>query len=127
MRNSGIYVIAGVLALVCFMLGFLAAFVYVNNSEKAEVAVEQETVSAESPSDGASNEKKFKIGDNFEKVGVCGWDDFFYYRDKVTDVMYVCYLGYNRGGLVEMTDPNTGLPLTYQNYLKYQEAMANER
>ena len=46
---------------------------------------------------------------------------FTYYRDKVTDVMYICYDEYDSGGLLEMHDPNTGLPLTYQQYLEYQE------
>ena len=45
---------------------------------------------------------------------------FTYYRDKVTDVMYICYDEYDSGGLLEMHDPNTGLPLTYEKYLEYQ-------
>lgn len=41
----------------------------------------------------------------------------YYYRDIVTDVMYVrCY----SSGLTEMSDPETGLPLTYTRYLELQ-------
>lgn len=45
---------------------------------------------------------------------------FTYYRDKATDVVFVCYDEYDSGGLIEMHDPNTGLPLTYEKYLEYQ-------
>lgn len=44
-------------------------------------------------------------------------DHFYYYRDIVTDVMYVCFEDYRKGGITEMHDPETGLPLTYTRYL----------
>lgn len=42
---------------------------------------------------------------------------FQYYRDSVTDVMYLWCAGGNKGGLTTMLDPETGLPLTYSRYL----------
>lgn len=47
-----------------------------------------------------------------------GGREFYYYRDIVTDVMYVCFNGYRKGGLTEMSGPETGLPLTYARYLE---------
>lgn len=39
-----------------------------------------------------------------------------YYRDCVTDVMYICFTGYRKAGMTIMFDPTTGLPLTYSAY-----------
>lgn len=86
----------------------------VENTEKVDVV-----------SEGSSKTANDKIlSSNFELVSEYdGWADYEYYRDKVTDVMYVARTYYKSGGLTEMTDPNTGLPLTYENYLKYQEEL----
>ena len=48
-------------------------------------------------------------------------DDFTYYRDAITDVMYLCYYNYNGGGLTVMLDPETGLPLTYVRFVELYE------
>lgn len=50
-------------------------------------------------------------------------DTYFYYRDTVTDVMYVVKDGTQEAGLTVMLDPNTGLPLTYTNWLEYKEEL----
>ena len=50
-----------------------------------------------------------------------------YYRDTVTDVMYACYHCLNAGGLTEMSDPETGLPLTYTRYLELQSNGGNNK
>ena len=42
---------------------------------------------------------------------------FDFYRDPVTDVMYLCLSDYNESGLTAMLDPETGLPLTYARYM----------
>ncbi|MEE1503872.1 MAG: hypothetical protein UGF89_06485 [Acutalibacteraceae bacterium] len=84
----------------------------VERTEKVDVAlkVSNESANYEIPSS------------NFELVSEYdSWADYEYYRDKATDVMYVARTYYKSGGLTEMTDPKTGLPLTYENYLKYQE------
>lgn len=44
-------------------------------------------------------------------------DKFTYYRDVVTDVMYICFEEYNKAGMTVMQDPETGLPLTYARYM----------
>ncbi len=42
--------------------------------------------------------------------------DVSYYREASTDVVYMLYDGYNSGGLTVMLDPETGKPLTYENW-----------
>lgn len=48
---------------------------------------------------------------------------FFYYRDTLTDVIYVLYrekAGYaGMGGLTVMLDPETGLPLTVARWAEF--------
>ena len=52
-----------------------------------------------------------------------------YYRDKVTDVLYMdvfCMIatGYaGAGGLTVMLDPDTGKPLTYTRYMEMYSAL----
>jgi len=53
-------------------------------------------------------------------------DAFTYYRDVVTDVMYVCFEEYNKGGMTVMQDPETGLPLTYTRYMELANTPAEE-
>ena len=57
---------------------------------------------------------------NIEYIAHSG--DFCLYRDKLTDVLFLCYdlrMGYSgAGGLTYMPDPETGLPLTYAKYLE---------
>lgn len=43
---------------------------------------------------------------------------FCLYRNTVTDVLYLFQWSNSRGGLTEMSDPVTGLPLTYERYLE---------
>lgn len=51
-----------------------------------------------------------------EEVGSDGY--FHYYRDTITDVLYVAFWKSDEGGLTTMLDPETGLPLTYTRYLE---------
>ena len=52
-----------------------------------------------------------------------------YYRDKVTDVLYVkvfslSHTGYaGAGGLTVMLDPDSGKPLTYARYMELYSAL----
>lgn len=41
-----------------------------------------------------------------------------YYKDSTTDIMFV---DFSDKPLAQMEDPETGLPLTYEKYLEYQE------
>lgn len=43
-------------------------------------------------------------------------DTVVYYRDIRTDVMYIFFSRYSKGGPTVMYDPETGLPLTYTRY-----------
>lgn len=45
------------------------------------------------------------------------------YRNTYTNVLYLWIDGCECGGLVEMHDPETGLPLTYE---KYKDLMENQ-
>lgn len=44
------------------------------------------------------------------------WKVALFYRNTVTDVLYLW--GGNHAGFTEMSDPETGLPLTYTRYLE---------
>lgn len=47
--------------------------------------------------------------------------DMSIYRNTYTDVLYLWVDEYKSAGLVEMHDPETGLPLTYEKYKDYME------
>lgn len=47
---------------------------------------------------------------------------FTYYRNILTDVVYVATYYSDGGGLVEMTDPETNQPLTYDKFCELYEA-----
>ena len=49
-------------------------------------------------------------------VGRSREGNIYYYRDLVTDVLYVSH-----NGLTPMLDPETGLPLTYTKYMELYE------
>lgn len=49
-----------------------------------------------------------------------------YYRDTVSDVMYLIYIGPKAAGMTQMSDPETGLPLTYTRYLELQNQSQNK-
>lgn len=63
-----------------------------------------------------------KIG--FSVTNLCAKYDylgFCLYRNTVSDVLYIQYNGREKGGLTEMHDPETVLPLTYKRYLEMVE------
>jgi len=47
---------------------------------------------------------------------------FTYYRNILTDVVYIATYYSDGGGLVEMTDPETNQPLTYDKFCELYEA-----
>ena len=63
--------------------------------------------------------------DGYTETFTKNTDTFYYYRDTVTDIMYVTFEEYYKGGLSEMHDPETGLPLTYTRYLELAEQNKN--
>lgn len=69
----------------------------------------------------ASQEEQFFVGMEFLRMSDSSYCKFFYYRDTVTDVVYLWgrakangYAG--MGGLTVMMDPETGLPLTFDRW-----------
>lgn len=57
-----------------------------------------------------------------EEVYVCDFTTdrrYMVMRDSVTDVLYLQYRDYRKGGLTVMLNPTTGLPLTYTDYLAF--------
>ena len=64
---------------------------------------------------------------DMEVVAKFSGSDMVIYREPVTDVLYLCFKGYQEGGLTAMLDPETGLPMTYTNYLaQYSEMFLPE-
>lgn len=76
------------------------------SSEKATTEQAEQTTATE------------KISFEFEEIYDSGdvGGGYTYYRDTVTDVMYIWRWSTNRGGLTEMSDPETGMPLKYERY-----------
>lgn len=68
----------------------------------------------------ASQEEKFFVGMEYLGMSDSSYCNFFYYRDTVTDVVYLwgrVKSGYaGMGGLTVMMDPETGLPLTFARW-----------
>ncbi|MEE1503874.1 MAG: hypothetical protein UGF89_06495 [Acutalibacteraceae bacterium] len=54
-------------------------------------------------------------------TGSTVYGKYRYFRDVVTDTMYMYIVD---KPLVQMEDPATGLPLTYEKYLEYKEDVA---
>lgn len=69
----------------------------------------------------ASQEEQFFVGMEYLGMSDSSYCKFFYYRDTVTDVVYLwgraVKAGYaGMGGLTIMMDPETGLPLTFARW-----------
>ena len=57
-----------------------------------------------------------------DKIAYFSDSELTIYREPVTDVLYMVYDKFNFGGVAVMLDPETGLPMTYTNYLaQYNE------
>lgn len=111
-----------VVVVVCILaLVFIGVFIVADNMSTANASAKENTSVESTEKPVVETTNKLIPNSNFEMVSE---DELFftYYRDKVTDVMYICYDEYDSGGLLEMHDPNTGLPLTYQQYLEYQKS-----
>lgn len=74
-----------------------------------------------------SNEENNDFSFQMEPLYVSGISDVFtVYRNTVTDVLYLWISDTYRGGLTEMSDPETGLPLTYARYMElYAKTVQN--
>lgn len=55
-----------------------------------------------------------------EAVGQSG--HFKYYRDAVTDVLFVWKIGNGSDALTVIPDPDSGLPITYTRYMEMYAA-----
>ncbi len=111
-------------ALVCLVilaLVFIGVFIVADNMSTANASAKENTSVESTEKPVVETTNKLIPNSNFEMIST-NEGVFTYYRDKVTDVMFICYDEYDSGGLIEMHDPNTGLPLTYQRYLEYQNA-----
>jgi len=109
------------LCIVILVLVFIGVFIIADNMSAANASAKENTSVESTEKPVVETTNNLIPNSNFERVSE---DELFftYYRDKVTDVMYICYDEYDSGGLLEMHDPNTGLPLTYQQYLEYQKS-----
>lgn len=99
--------------LIPLLVGIIVVFVAVGagvQSGNLSVSATQAAVASEAEEDNGG----------MELVGE-GVDGFYYYRDSVTDVMYLWKVGGYKGGLTTMLDPETGLPLTYARYMELSE------
>lgn len=114
------------LCVVILVLVFIGVFIVADNMSTANASAKENTSVESTEKPVVETTNKLIPNSNFERVSE---DELFftYYRDKVTDVMYICYDEYDSGGLLEMHDPNTGLPLTYQQYLEYQKSNGGVR
>lgn len=100
------------LPLIVLLLASMTIFFIVNsrNSKGYMSQTESPTSQTETPAE--------KFSDSLFHMERVGCDaNFEFYRDPVTDVLYIRLSGYGETGLITMQDPETGLPLTYSRYL----------
>lgn len=71
--------------------------------------------------DGKNTAKQEEINSNFKMETIAKSSDFILFHNTVTDVLYLWKSQLKQAGLTEMSDPETGLPLTYERYLQLQE------
>lgn len=114
-----------------FLLTFLALFLAVAMCACSfPNQTTPETTTATVPTEPAvSQEEEFFVGMEYLGMSDCRYCNFFYYRDTVTDVVYLwgrAKAGYaGMGGLTVMLDPETGLPLTFDRWEElYREAIS---
>ena len=76
---------------------------------------------SDSESDSKTDSEETAVEDVFEVeyVGVSSQYNFHFYRETTTDLIFVRT---GQAGLTVLPDPETGLPLTYTEYLKMGEA-----
>ena len=107
------------------VIGILITVLLVGLALNIEVA-QREPVT-DTPEDMADTDEK-TYSNGLEKV--LEMKNFYYLRDKVTDVMYICYrekIAYSgMGGMTAMLDPESGLPLTYERYLELEAQKEDE-
>lgn len=96
---------------IAFIIAIIAIFTVgchasKNNTANINTAT---TITAEAAEEGL----------NFELVAGTGVKGTSFYRETTTDTMYVFMTGsrLEAGGLTQMFDPQTGLPLTYENWV----------
>lgn len=97
-----------------FLLFFLVLFCFFVFTACDSVSSEYYTVSSESYSDLLNDSiQPFDM----ENVGSSNDGKFVFFRDPISDVLYIWRKSGYSGGLTVMLDPESGLPLTYSRYI----------
>ncbi|MBQ8245808.1 MAG: hypothetical protein IJZ42_01630 [Lachnospiraceae bacterium] len=109
---------------VIFFLVIIVSVLSSCNIEQFEVSDPLADTPAEVPADNTC------IPFEMELVGRSSEGRFFYYRDTVTDMMFLfcrsSTANSQGGGLTLMLDPETGLPLTYDRYMEIYGEQSKE-
>jgi len=106
----GITVVSMLVLLVVVFIALIAADkkLEAGNTEVATTLVVNAEAASEAPEEGLVP----------VIAGTTVYGKYRYFRDVVTDTMYMYIVD---KPLVQMEDPATGLPLTYEKYLEYKE------
>lgn len=99
------------LCLTILVLVFITVCVVCNNLSDARASVKENTSIETTSNDGLVLVKEVWAESNY------GDYSHRYYKDSVTSVMFIDFAN---KPLIQMEDPATGLPLTYEKYLEYQ-------
>ena len=108
-----------VLCVVILVLIFIGFCIVSGNMENSKASAKENT-SIETSSKNASTVSKDGLVLVKEVWAESNYGDYShrYYKDSVTSVMFIDFAN---KPLIQMEDPETGLPLTYEKYLEYQE------
>lgn len=112
-----------------FLLSILAIFLAL---AMCACSIAPDSTPAEPTDPAIPQEEKFFVGMEYLGMFDSSYCNFFYYRDTVTDVVYLWgrdKAGYaGMGGLTVMMDPETGLPLTFDRWEEmYREAISPDQ
>ncbi len=93
-------------------------------TDESDKKITQEDVIERDKQDDSSNDN-FQENISLELIKVQHYDftnsdiqGIHYWRDTITDVMYLFTEIYKGGGMTVMLDPSSGKPLTYENFKK---------
>lgn len=63
----------------------------------------------------------FELVEDAKSIDLSGHSFFYIYRNTVTDTLFVYHYHGNGAEMCEMSNPKTGYPLTYEDYLQMKE------
>lgn len=106
------------LCIVILVLVFIGVCVVADNISNSNVSAKENT-SIETASKNDLDNSKDGLVLVKEVWAESNYGDYShrYYKDSVTGVMFIDFAN---KPLIQMEDPATGLPLTYEKYLEYQ-------